>query len=134
MNPAMTEQHLIDYIYVFVFLAVGICTALGPFVLSNLVNPRSVLKRTLDPYECGMDVFEPAWEIRFHLAYYLYALIFVAFAVDILFLYPIATAFHLVSAGHGIIVLFIFVFILSLTVVYPWAKGVFTWPKRKKIT
>jgi NADH:ubiquinone oxidoreductase subunit 3 (subunit A) len=129
----MTESHLIDYIYVFVFLMVGICTALGPFVLSNLVNPRSVLKTTLDPYECGMDIFDSAWEIRFHLSYYLYALIFVAFAVDILFLYPVATAFHVVSGARGLIVLFIFVFVLSLTIVYPWAKGVFAWPKKKKI-
>jgi NADH:ubiquinone oxidoreductase subunit 3 (subunit A) len=130
----MPESQLLDYIYVFVFLLVGICTALGPLILSNLVNPRSILKTTLEPYECGMDIFGDAREIRFHVAYYLYALIFVAFAVDILFLFPVATAFHLVSGAHGIIVLFIFVFVLSLTVVYPWAKGVFTWPKRRKIS
>ncbi|KIH76106.1 NADH dehydrogenase subunit A [Geoalkalibacter ferrihydriticus] len=130
----MAESQLLDLIYVFVFLMVGVCTALGPFVLSNLVNPRSVLKTTLDPYECGMDIFGDARDIRFHVSYYLYALIFVAFAVDILFLFPVAAAYHLVSGAHGIIVLFIFVFVLSLTVVYPWAKGVFTWPKRKKIS
>lgn len=130
----MPESQLLDYIYVFVFLMVGICTALGPLILSNLVNPRSILKATLDPYECGMDIFGDARDIRFHIAYYLYALIFVAFAVDILFLFPVAAAYHLVSGAHGILVLFIFVFVLSLTVVYPWAKGVFTWPKRKKIS
>jgi NADH:ubiquinone oxidoreductase subunit 3 (subunit A) len=129
----MTESHLIDYIYIFVFLIVGVGTALGPFILSSLVHPRSVLKTTLDPYECGMDVFCPAWEIRFHITYYIYALIFLAFAVDILFLFPVAAAFHLVSGMRGVIELFIFIFILALAVVYPWAKGVFTWPKRKKI-
>lgn len=130
----MAESQLLDYIYVVLFLLVGVCTALGPLILSNLVNPRSILKSTLDPYECGMDIFGDAKDIRFHVAYYLYALIFVAFAVDILFLFPVATAYHLVSGAHGIVVLFIFVFVLSLTVVYPWAKGVFTWPKRKKIS
>mgnify|MGYP001087295104 CR=1 FL=1 len=130
----MPEYQLLDYMYVFFFLVFGICTALGPLIISNLVNPRSILKTTLDPYECGMDIFGDAQDIRFHVSYYLYALIFVAFAVDILFLFPVATAYHLVSGSHGLVVLFIFVFVLSLTVVYPWAKGVFTWPKRKKIS
>ncbi|MDO3378634.1 NADH-quinone oxidoreductase subunit A [Geoalkalibacter halelectricus] len=130
----MAESQLLDFIYIFIFLMAGIGTALGPLILSNLVNPRSILKTTLDPYECGMDIFGDAQDIRFHVSYYLYALIFVAFAVDILFLFPVATAYHLVSGAHGIVVLFIFVFVLSLTVVYPWAKGVFTWPKRKKIS
>lgn len=130
----MPESQLLDYIYVIAFLIGGICIAVGPLVVSNLVNPTSNLKTTRDPYECGMDIFGDARDIRFHVAYYLYALIFVAFAVDILFLFPVATAYHLVSAAHGLIVLFIFVFVLSLTVIYPWAKGVFTWPKRKKIS
>lgn len=130
----MPESQLLDYIYVISFLFAGICTALGPLIVSNLLHPRSLLNTTLDPYECGMDIFGDAQDIRFHVAYYLYALIFVAFAVDILFLFPVATAYHLVSSAHGLIVLFIFVFVLSLTVVYPWAKGVFTWPKRKKIS
>lgn len=130
----MPESQLLDYIYVIAFLFGGICIAVGPLIVSNLVNPNSNLKTTRDPYECGMDIFGDALNIRFHVAYYLYALIFVAFAVDILFLFPVATAYHLVSAAHGLIVLFIFVFVLSLTVVYPWAKGVFTWPKRKKIS
>ncbi len=130
----MPESQLLDYMYVCFFLIGGICIAVGPLVVANLVNPTSILKTTLDPYECGMDVFGDAQDIRFHVSYYLYALIFVAFAVDILFLFPVATAYHLVSGTHGLIVLFIFVFILSLTVVYPWAKGVFTWPKRRKIS
>lgn len=130
----MPESQLIDYMYVFFFLVGGICVAVGPLIISNLINPTSILKTTLDPYECGMDIFGNAQDIRFHVTYYLYALIFVAFAVDILFLFPVATAYHLVSGAHGLLVLFIFVFVLSLTVVYPWVKGVFTWPKRKKIS
>lgn len=130
----MPESQLLDYMYVFFFLVGGICIAVGPLVVANLVNPTSILTTTLDPYECGMDIFGDAQDIRFHVSYYLYALIFVAFAVDILFLFPVATAYHLVSGAHGLIVLFIFVFVLSLTVIYPWAKGVFTWPKRRKIS
>jgi NADH:ubiquinone oxidoreductase subunit 3 (subunit A) len=128
----MNEQYLVDYIHIFLFLGGGILAALAPLVLSALVHPRSVFKTTTAPYECGMDIFEPAWEIRFHISYYLYALIFLAFAVDILFLFPVAAAFHLVSGLRGVIELFIFVGILSLAVIYPWAKGVFTWPKRRK--
>ena len=57
---------------------------------------------------------------------------FLAFDVDVLYLFPVATAFDKVSAVRGISELLIFVGILSLAIVYAWVKGVFTWPKRRK--
>jgi len=127
----MAEQYLVDYVYVLVFLIAGIACGLGPLVISRLLAPRVLFRKTLEPYECGMDPYGTAWNIRFDIAYYLYALIFLAFDVDVLYLFPVATAFDKVSAVRGITELVIFVGILSLAVVYAWVKGVFTWPKRK---
>ena len=79
-----------------------------------------------------MDPYGSAWDIRFNISYYLYALIFLAFDVDILYLFPVATAYDKVSGLRGVIELFIFIAILSLAIIYAWAKGVFSWTKRRK--
>ncbi|SDE49892.1 NADH-quinone oxidoreductase subunit A [Desulfuromonas thiophila] len=129
----MAEQYLVNYTYVAVFLAVGIACGLGPLVISRLLAPRILYRKTLDPYECGMDPYGSAWNIRFDISYYLYALIFLAFDVDVLYLFPVATAFDTVSAVRGISELVIFVGILSLAIVYAWVKGVFTWPNKRKV-
>lgn len=128
----MSEQHLLDLMYIFLFLFLGIIAAFSPFIISRLVRPKStIFSKTLDTYECGMDTFGTAWGFRFGISYYLYALIFLAFDVDILYLFPVVAAFDKVSSARGITELFIFVGILSLAIVYAWAKGVFKWEKRK---
>lgn len=128
----MTEQNLIDYMYVFVFLALGGAAAMGPLVISTLIGPRTTQKKTLETYECGMDPYGAAWDIRFNVAYYLYALIFLAFDVDILYLFPVATAYNTVSGMRGVVELVLFIVILALAIVYAWVKGVFSWAKKKK--
>ncbi len=129
----MAEQYLVDYMYVLVLLVMGIICGVAPLLISRIFAPRELYSKTLETYECGMDPFGSAWNIRFDISYYLYALIFLAFDVDVLFLFPVATAFDTVSAVRGISELFIFVGILSLAIVYAWVKGVFTWPKRRKV-
>ncbi len=129
----MVEHHLVDYMYVLVFLTVGVACALGVLVIARLIAPRGGFSRTLDTYECGMETYDTAWNVRFDISYYMYALIFLAFDVDVLYLFPVATAFDKVSAARGITELFIFVGILSLAIVYAWVKGVFTWPNRRKV-
>ncbi len=128
----MSRQHLLDYMYVFLFLLVGLAAAVAQVLISWLVSPRAIQGKTREPYECGMDPFGSAWEIRFHISYYLYALMFLAFDVDILYLFPIAAAFDTVSGMRGVIELFLFVGILSLAIIYAWAKGVFSWMKNEK--
>ncbi|MBN2233322.1 MAG: NADH-quinone oxidoreductase subunit A [Deltaproteobacteria bacterium] len=127
----MSETSMVDFTYVILFLIGGLLAAIGPFVISNLLRPRVFNRKTMDTYECGMDPFGSAWDIRFGVSYYLYALIFLAFDVDILYLFPVAAAYDRVAGIRGAVEFIIFVLILSLAVVYAWAKGVFTWPKKK---
>jgi len=129
----MVEHYLVDYMYVLVFLGFGIACALGMLVIARLIAPRGGFGKTYETYECGMDTYGTAWNVRFDISYYLYALIFLAFDVDVLYLFPVATAFDKVSAARGITEIFIFVGILSLAIVYAWVKGVFTWPSRRKV-
>lgn len=128
----MTEHYLLDYMYTFLFFLCGLLVALSQYLISRLVSPPTIQKKTLEPYECGMDPFGSAWDTRFSISYYLYALIFLAFDVDILYLFPVAAAYNRVSGMRGIIELFIFIAILSLAIIYAWKKGVFSWAKRRK--
>lgn len=128
----MAEQYLLDYMYFSIFFLVGLMAAVLPIIISRLISPRTIQKKTAEPYECGMDPYGSAWDIRFNISYYLYALIFLAFDVDILYLFPVAAAFDKVSGLRGVLELFIFIAILSLAIIYAWAKGVFTWTKRRK--
>ena len=90
----MTETALLDYMYIFLFLIVGFIGGFAPFILNWFIRPkRTHQKKSLDTYECGMDIYGNAWDYRYGVAYYLYALIFLAFDVDILYLFPVATAF-----------------------------------------
>jgi len=126
-----------DLIYVFAFCLGGLAFALGPFAIVHLLaarRTRQYANKTEQFIECGMDPIGDAW-IRYSAVYYLYALVFVAFAVDVLFLVPVALVYNRVKEFviRDFVELVIFVGILSLVIVYAWKKGVFEW-KRRKIT
>src|SRR5512135_2122848 len=84
-----------DLIYVFAFCLGGLAFALGPFVIVHLLaarRTRQYANKTEQFIECGMDPIGDAW-IRYSAVYYLYALVFVAFAVDVLYLVPVALVY-----------------------------------------
>ena len=125
----MDEKWVLDHAYVLVFLAVGFLAAALPFAVAALLAPRSRWNKSLTTYECGMDPIGPAW-IRYGVLYYLYALMFLAFDVDVLYLFPVALAYRDVPGFGVALEVVLFVAILSLAIVYAWCKGVFTWPRR----
>jgi len=116
------QQALTDLLYVFAFFLGGLAFAVGPFVISFLLAPRST-RNTIDKtdqiIECGMEPIGGAW-IRFGIVYYLYALMFLAFDVDVLFLFPVAMAYNDGFVIRDFVELVIFVGILSLAVIYAW--------------
>jgi NADH-quinone oxidoreductase subunit A len=136
VSPVIMDDVLFgDLIYVFAFCLGGLAFAVGPIVIVHLLQARktrNVANKTGQYIECGMDPIGDAW-IRYSAVYYLYALVFVAFAVDVLFLIPVALVYK--DQLHEFFVrnfveMFIFVGILSLVIVYAWKKGIFEW-KRK---
>ncbi|MEW6218333.1 MAG: NADH-quinone oxidoreductase subunit A [Thermodesulfobacteriota bacterium] len=125
----MQQTALYDHLFVVAFFLGGLVFAIGPFIIANLLAPRGIRPRTLQIYECGMDPIGPAW-IRFGIVYYLYALMFIAFDVDVLYLFPVALTYKEVAGIRSLVEIVIFVGILSLAIVYAWKKGVFTWERK----
>ncbi|MBA3015233.1 MAG: NADH-quinone oxidoreductase subunit A [Proteobacteria bacterium] len=128
----MDQRSTIDLLYVAAFFLGGLGFAVGPFIIATLFSPRgtrNLAKKTNQLIECGMPPIGDAW-IRYGIIYYLYALIFLAFDVDVLFLFPVAMAYSKAAPVSGFIEVVLFVAILTLALVYAWNKGVFEW-KRK---
>lgn len=130
----MDQQILTNIIYVTIFLIGALLFGFGPIIIVKLLSPsshtRNVAGKTGQLIECGMEPIGSAW-IRFGIIYYMYALIFLAFDVDILFLFPVAVAYNSPEFFvRDFVEIFIFVGILSLAIVYAWVKGVFKWEQK----
>ncbi len=121
------EEHIL-YTYIFVFLTTGIAVAAAPLIIAHVMRlSRRPVDTALQPYECGIQTRGYAWESRYGIAFYLYALIFLAFEVDVLYLFPVAAAFDAGSGAKALMMLGLFLAVLSLALVYAWKKGSFKW-------
>jgi len=120
---------LTEFYPVFIFLLVSFGFTVAPLVIAFLIAPRTRGVKTLNTYECGADPFGGAW-IRYVSVYYIYALIFIAFDVDVLYLFPLAVSYTRGGNAYEFYSLLVFIALLALAVIYAWGKGVFTW-KRK---
>jgi NADH-quinone oxidoreductase subunit A len=118
---------------VLVFLLLGAITAGLMLGLGWLLRPSNPHSRKLSTYECGEPPSGSAW-INFNIRFYLIALVFVIFDVEVAFVYPVAVAFReYVLQGRGLLVLtelFVFVGILFVGLIYVWAKQDLEWLKR----
>ena len=114
---------------VLLFAVVAVLFTLIPIFIAYILAPRTKGVKTLATYECGIEPYGSAW-IRYSITYYIYALIFIAFDVDILYLFPVALSYTRGEAISEFYALVVFVLILALAVIYAWGKGVFVW-KRK---
>ena len=133
----MEDAYYRDLIYLFAFCVAGLVFTLGPIALVHLLasrKTRNAANKTQQAIECGIDPIGDAW-IRYSAAYYLYALVFVAFAVDVLFLVPVALVYNRIEGFviRDFVEMFIFVAILSLVIIYAWKKGVFEWKRKQTL-
>jgi NADH:ubiquinone oxidoreductase subunit 3 (subunit A) len=129
---SVVQQPLLDHLYVAAFFLGGLLMAVGPLIIAHIFAPRStrnISNKTRQFIECGVEPIGDAW-IRFGIVYYLYALIFLAFDVDVLFLFPVALAYDSGLVFRDFVEILIFVSILTLALVYAWKKGVFKWERK----
>lgn len=114
-----------EYGFFGALLLAGVLLGLGPVLIPLLIAPRSKGEKTEETYECGMETIGSAW-IRFDLAFYLFALIFLAFSVAALYLFPVAVVYNSEAyVWRDLVAVTLFLLIMSSSLVYAWRMGVF---------
>ena len=126
----MFDQYLGGYITVALFLAVGALLVGGAIWASSLLRPDKPSRVKSETYECGIDPVGGGWS-QTQIRYYIFALLFLIFDVEAVFIFPWATQLEsFAEAGMGGLVLvemIIFIGILVLGLVYAVRKGVLRW-------
>ena len=117
------------HLSILLFLLVGFLMAAGALTGAFFLSPRARDRQMGMSYECGMRPLAEA-RIQFHLNYYIYALIFLAFEVDVLYLFPVALYYADATGFSAFFKVFVFLLVLALAVFYFHAKGVFSWPRK----
>lgn len=121
---------LADFGYIGLLLIVGVLFSVfaiaAPALLSLVgLRPKNPTPVKTATYECGMETVGKSW-VQFNFRYYFYALLFVLFDIETVFLYPWAVAFHQLAL-FGLIEMFIFISILVVGFIYAWKKRVLEW-------
>jgi NADH:ubiquinone oxidoreductase subunit 3 (subunit A) len=126
------DFHLATYYPVFLFLAVIVAVAGGTIVIAHLLGPARPTPTKLMPYESGMDPIGDARQ-RIDVKFYLIAILFLVFDVELLFLYPWAVAAYtpdgIPTEVRTVVFWEVLVFLATVVVayVYAWRRGVFRW-------
>lgn len=112
-------------LYIALFVVVGAGIVLLTLGISRLLAPRNPTPGKLSVYECGEIPFGGT-DVRFHVNYYLFAILFVVFDVEVAFFFPWAVAFDALGPA-GILAVALFVLLLLVGLAYAWMKGVLEW-------
>ena len=114
-----------QYLPVLLFILVGLGVGVAPQLIGYLLGPQRPDEAKNSPYECGFEAFEDA-RMKFDVRYYLIAILFILFDLEIAFLFPWALA--LKEIGFiGFVDMMIFLAILVAGFVYMWVKGALDW-------
>ncbi len=116
---------LINYLPILILFIISTVLAAVVILLGTLIGPRHPTLRKLQPYESGMTPIGPA-QRRFPVKFYLVAVLFILFDVEIIFFYPWAVVFRQLGL-FGFVEMLIFVVILLVGYVYAWKKGALEW-------
>ena len=118
-----------SYFPVLLFLAVGTAVGVGAIVVSGglarLTGSQNPDSEKTSPYECGFEAFEDA-RMKFDVRYYLVAILFILFDLEIAFLFPWAVALKDIGT-QGLVAMGIFLAILVVGFIYEWKKGALEW-------
>jgi NADH-quinone oxidoreductase subunit A len=122
---------------VLLFALIAFGTVIGLLLLTKLARPHQPTRAKNLTYECGELPASPAW-FNFNPRFYVIALVFLIFDVEVSFTYPVAVIFRRwVAEGNGLVAfveLFVFIAILLVGLAYVWAKGDLDWIRRLRRT
>ena len=114
------------YLPVIVFAGLGVIVGGTLAMVNGLLGPRRPSKAKSDPYECGLPS-EITRTFRFGISFYMVAMLFILFDIEVVFLYPVGV---ILKGAHSVFVLVeigVFVFLLLLGLVYVWRRGALNW-------
>ncbi len=120
-----------NYFPILMFVLVGVAVGVLPVAMGFILAPSRPDPEKLSPYECGFEAFEDA-RMKFDVRYYLIAILFILFDLEVAFLFPWATIFKDIVATEsiklfGFVEMMVFVAILVVGYIYAWAKGALEW-------
>ena len=124
-------MNLEQYLPILLFILVGVAVGIIPQVLGYILGPNRPDAEKNSPYECGFEAFEDA-RMKFDVRYYLVAILFILFDLEIAFLFPWAAIYKDIVASEsiklfGFIEMLVFVTVLVVGYIYAWAKGALEW-------
>jgi len=132
----MTEYNVFDYVPIAIMFVVAAGFGLSQLLVTQLIGPRKRTAVKLMPYECGKDPIGSARD-KFSIKFYIVAVVFLLFDIEVLFIIPFAVAFKSLIAEEAIsgvafgtialIEILVFIATLVIGYIYVWKKGVFDW-------
>lgn len=114
-----------NYLPILLFILVGLAFGVVPILAGWLLAPNRPDAEKLSPYECGFEAFEDA-RMKFDVRYYLVAILFILFDLEIAFLFPWAVVLEEIGM-FGFVSMVIFLGILVVGFIYEWMKGALEW-------
>ena len=120
-----TDSYFYHYLFIGVFVLFGIVFPLLPIVLAKFVAPKKPSAIKNASYECGLEAEGDSW-IQFRIQYYIFALVFVIFDIETIFIYPWAVSFKQLGL-FAFVEMAIFIAILGVGLAYAWRKKVLEW-------
>ena len=119
------ENYLSEYLPILIFIIIGFAIAIGMTTLSFVVGDRKPDNEKLSAYECGFEAFDDA-RGRFDVRFYLVAILFIIFDLEVAFLFPWAVSLGSIGI-FGFWSMMIFLLILTIGFIYEWKKGALEW-------
>lgn len=114
-----------NYLPILLFVIIGIGFGILPLLAGFILGPRRPDDAKRSPYECGFEPFEDA-HMKFDVRYYLVAILFIIFDLEIAFLFPWAVVLDSIGV-FGLLAMFLFLGILVVGFIYEWKKGALEW-------
>ena len=121
----MSSEFLNNYLTIIIFLAIALILSLGFLILNFAFSPKNPDPEKLSAYECGFEPFNDS-RMEFDVRFYLVAILFIIFDLEIAFLFPWAISLGKIGI-FGFVSMMIFLFILTVGFVYEWKKGALDW-------
>jgi len=121
----LSTMNLQEYLPIILFILVGTAIGIAPQVIGFIMGPNRPDAAKNSPYECGFEAFEDA-RMQFDVRYYLVAILFILFDLEIAFLFPWAVSLRDIGPT-GFWAVMVFLGILVVGLVYEWKKGALDW-------